>query len=210
MKKPLLVSITGGSGSGKSTIIEALKHAFPKIKPAVLSMDNYYLPKSEQLKDKKGIWNFDLPTAFNMEQWEKDVKAILSGKDVETKEYMFENFDRVPRFFKVRSAPLIIIEGIFVLAHHPIRDLIDYSIYVHADKKTRLDRRVKRDKALRGIKDEVIQHQWKEHVKPAHKKYVKIHRKDADIVIDNKQHFKDDLAHAIRDIAMKLECIANA
>ena len=210
MKKPLLVSIIGGSGSGKSTIIEELKHAFSGIIPAILSMDNYYLPKSQQLKDKKGIWNFDLPTAFDLERWERDVKAMLEGKDIELKEYMFENFDQEPQFFKVKSSQLIFIEGIFVLHHKPVAELVDYKIYVHADKKTRLGRRLERDSNSRGIEKDIILHQWNDHVKPAHKVHVKVHRKNANIVINNKDHFKEDLQQAVNDILSELEMIADA
>ena len=77
-------------------------------------------------------------------------------------------------------------------------------------KKTRLERRLERDSKSRGIEKEIILHQWKEHVKPAHKSYVKVHRKDSDIEIDNKNHFKEDLQHVIRDIAEKLEKVSDA
>jgi len=209
LKKRLLVSIIGGSGSGKTTIIEDLRKAFP-FEPSMLSMDNYYLPKSFQKRDENDIWNFDLPTAFNLDQFHEDVQKLINGDDIEVKEYMFENDKRAPEIFKINSSELIFIEGIFVLYDKRIREVVDHQIYIHANDEVRIERRLKRDSESRGLSAEMINYQWKNHVCPAHDLHVGIHKEGADTIIDNSENYKNDLVNCVAELKQKLEHIADA
>lgn len=209
MKKRLLVSIIGGSGSGKTTIMEELKNAF-SFQPAMLSMDNYYLPKSHQKRDENHIWNFDLPEAFDLDQFHKDVVSLVSGKSIELEEYIFENFEKTPEIFEIGSSEIIFIEGIFVLYDERIKNLVDLQIYIHANDEVRIERRLKRDSESRGLSAEMINYQWENHVCPAHELHVSKHKEAADILIDNSADYRKDLEKAVEILNERLEDIANA
>ncbi|MEM7161172.1 MAG: uridine kinase [Bacteroidota bacterium] len=209
MIKPYLISITGGSGSGKTTIIDKLRTSFD-FEPSILSMDNYYLPKSHQKKDHNDIWNFDLPSAFDLEAFYRDILDLLNGEMVSRDEYIFENFDQIPNSITTLPSPLLIIEGIFVLFEERIRELVDFEIYIHVDQDKRLKRRLKRDSESRGLSLEMIQYQWDNHVCPAHDKWVEPHRSNADIILNNTVDFGADLARCVELISEKLEDISQA
>jgi len=204
LKERLLVSIIGGSGSGKTTIIEKLRNAF-QFEPSILSMDNYYLPKSFQKRDEQNIWNFDLPEAFNLDQFHKDVISLLNGNNIEIEEYIFENFEKTPELFKIDSSALIFIEGIFVLFDERIRNLVDFQIYIHANDEVRIERRLKRDSESRGLSEEMINYQWKNHVCPAHDLHVAPHKETADFIIDNSTDFREDIENCIDFLKGKLK-----
>ena len=208
MKSPLLVSIIGGSGSGKSTIIEELKGAFDTFSPSVVSMDNYYLPHDFQRKDDNGIMNFDLPTAYNLDRFYADILSLMEGKGIQTEEYIFEDFGREAKTIKIASSPLIIVEGIFVLVDKRIRNLTDFQIFIDAHENTRLERRLLRDKKSRGLTPEIIRYQWNNHVLPAHGKYVEVNKNTADFVIDNSNDYSIDLKKCISFLKNRLESIS--
>jgi uridine kinase len=180
-----LIGITGGSASGKSLLIQTIRGRFSENQLCIISQDDYYKSLDQQKADDHGIHNFDLLESIDSEQMHKDLLLLGKGEEVIKKEYIFERKDKDAGFKVFKPAPVVIVEGLFIFAFPAISRLIDLSVFIDCDSEIRFERRLKRDVKERGIPEEKVMHQWKYHVIPAHKDFVKPYRKTADIVINN-------------------------
>ena len=133
MSEPIFIGICGGSGSGKTYLLDHLKSRF-NLDCSVCSLDDYYKQKEHQEKDANGVINFDLPTALNTKKLEQDLNTLKNGESIFQKEYHF-NTDKAPNIKEIKSAAIIIVEGLFVFEYDFVRALLDYSIYVKVDEK---------------------------------------------------------------------------
>ncbi len=187
--KPFLIGITGGSGSGKTTFIKELRQAFTEQQVCILSQDDYYFPREQQLTDDAGVKNFDLPRSIDKKSFKKDLEQLLSGKLVERMEYTFNNEKANPKMLRFESAPIIIVEGIFVFHFKKIRQLLDLKIFLHAKENLKVIRRIKRDQVERNYPIEDVLYRYEKHVLPTFERYIEPYMEDADIVVNNNQHF---------------------
>ena len=144
-----IVAITGGSGSGKSHFVRLLQNTLGE-KAIVLSLDNYYKPRHTQTKDENGIENFDLPSAFDSEKLLNDLHKLKAGESIVFKQYNYNNQEFILPDIEVKPAPILLLEGIFVLNYEPVSPLIDYKIFIEANPALSLERRLKRDLHERG------------------------------------------------------------
>ena len=112
--KPLIIGITGGSGSGKTTFIRQVKASFKKSEICIISQDDYYYPRADQKKDKKGIINFDLPSSIDKKSFNRDLKKLIRGESLIKDEYVFNNPKSQAKKITLNPAPIIIVEGLFV------------------------------------------------------------------------------------------------
>ena len=97
MAKPFLIGITGGSGSGKTTFLNAIKKQFNPEQVCIISQDDYYVPIEEQYVDEQGIENFDIPRSINKKAFRKDIEKLIAGEDVTIQEYTFNNKFKKPK-----------------------------------------------------------------------------------------------------------------
>ncbi len=186
-KKPYLIGICGGSSSGKTLFISKLKEQFSSAELCVISQDEYYKEKQYQTVDEKGVPNFDLPTAIDLEIFERDLKKILLGETVRKLEYTFNNPALSPRMLEFKPAPVVVVEGIFIFHYAEIFKQLDLSVFIHTKKALKLDRRIKRDAVERGYDLDHVLYTDKHHVKPSYQNYIKPFRHEADIVIPNNE-----------------------
>lgn len=187
--KPLIIGITGGSGSGKTTFIEYIRNRFGEEELCVISQDDYYRPREEQETDDQGVTNFDLPRSIDKKAFTKDVKRLLNGKVVKRLEYTFNNESIQPKMLVFRPAPIIIVEGLFVFHFRKMRDLLDLKIFLHAKENLKVIRRIKRDRVERNYPLEDVLYRYENHVLPTFERYIKPYMEEADVVINNNQHF---------------------
>ena len=185
-----LIGITGGSASGKSLLIQTLRELFSEQELCIISQDDYYKTLEQQQTDEHGVHNFDLLESIDSERMYSDLLKLAEGKEVVKKEYIFERTDKEAGNKVFKPAPVVIVEGLFVFAFPDISSLIDLSIFVDCDSDIRFERRLRRDVMERGIPQEKVLHQWKYHVIPAHKSFVKPYRNTADLVINNYNSMK--------------------
>ncbi len=190
MQPPLVIGITGGSGSGKTTFMRRLYDHFGAEKVCVVGHDNYYLPAARQQRDERGEINFDLPTALDREALLNDIQALINGRIVQRLEYLFEREDKEPGVVQLEPAPVLIIEGIFVLHFAEIRKLLDLSIFVHARETHKIIRRIKRDRIERHYPLDVVLYRYENHVLPTFDRYVKPYKESADLVVNNTDGFE--------------------
>ncbi len=187
--KPLIVGITGGSGSGKTTFIRQIRDSFTNDQLSILSQDDYYLPREVQKVDNQGITNFDLPGSIDKKRFRKDLEKLISGEDITIKEYVFNNESAAPKTLTIPSAPVIIVEGLFVFHYKKVRNLIDLKVFLQAKENLKVIRRIKRDRVERNYPIEDVLYRYQHHVLPTYEKYIRPYQDIADVVINNNDNF---------------------
>ena len=187
--KPLIIGITGGSGSGKTTFIRRLKERFTEAELCVISQDDYYRPRDEQKIDNLGVRNFDRPSSIDKKAFTKDIKRLVEGKEVLRQEYTFNNEKATPEMLCFQPAPIILVEGIFVFHFKKIRKMLDIRVFLHAKENLKVIRRIRRDKEERNYPLEDVLYRYEHHVLPTFERYIKPYMDEADIIINNNLHF---------------------
>lgn len=185
-----LVGVAGGSGSGKTTLVRALRDSLPPGAVCVVSQDDYYHPREAQAVDANGKVNFDLPTAVDLDGLARDLRALASGTPILRKEYTFNQAGREATLVEMQPAPVVLVEGLFVLHHEPVRELLDLRVFIEASEQAQLDRRLKRDARDRGYGAEEVMYQWEHHVLPAYRAYLLPYRHLCDLHVVNERGFE--------------------
>lgn len=189
MSKPYIIGITGGSGSGKTSFLKELTSSFSSTDICVISQDDYYKPKDEQVKDQLGIENFDLPRSINSYELVTDIIKLIAGEIVEREEYMFNNVDAKPKTLVFKPAPIIIVEGLFVFHFQEIRKLLDLKVFIHAKENLKVIRRIKRDRLERNYPLDDVLYRYEKHVMPTFEQYIAPYIDKADLIINNNTNF---------------------
>lgn len=184
-KQFYLIGIAGGSASGKTYLLEQIKSKFGEHEVCILSQDDYYRPKEEQLLDENGVINYDLPNSINEEKFLEDLQLLSSGETLYISEYIFNNPEKKSSVKQIKPAPIIIVEGLFIFHFLKIREKLHLKIFVEAKEEIKLFRRLQRDEMERGIPQATILYQWHQHVLPAYIRYLLPHREKADVVFNN-------------------------
>ena len=205
METPIIIGITGGSGSGKTTFIRAMRDKFSKAELSILSQDDYYFPKEKQTVDDQGVINFDLPESIDGAAFAEDIRRLKAGETVKRQEYTFNNEKAEASTVVCQSAPVILVEGLFVFHFSEIRRQMDIKIYVHADDVRKLKRRILRDRTERNYPLEDVLYRYEAHVLPAYRKYIEPYKETADIIINNNDHFGYGLELLEAYIARKVQ-----
>ena len=189
IEKQLIIGLCGGSGSGKSSLVQKIVNELNVGEFTILSMDDYYFNIEQQKKDENGFENFDLPTAIDINRIIEDIKKLKNGEVVELDEYTFNNPEASAKTKILKPNKIIIVEGIFLLYFHEVLELLDFSVYIDVDLDQQLKRRIKRDVKTRGYSEKQIKYQWEHHVLPCFTEYIKPYIKKADVVVDNNVDF---------------------
>lgn len=183
MKKPILIGITGGSGSGKSTIANELYEDFGGENIAMVQQDAYYKDQSHLTMDERTKTNYDHPKAFDNTLLVEHLKALKEGKAIQKPIYDFTIHNRAKETELIEPKEIIIVEGILILEDERIRDLLDIKIFVDTDADVRIIRRLLRDVEERGRTVESVVDQYLTVVRPMHTQFTEPTKKYADIII---------------------------
>lgn len=185
INQPVIISIAGGTGSGKSTFTNRLKATFGD-DISVLYYDNYYKCLDDLPLEERKKLNFDHPDAFETDLLLKHLQMLKEGKEIQCPVYDFTQHTRKKdEFITVKPNKIILLEGILVLSDKRLRDMADIKVFVEADADERILRRVIRDVKERGRDVEGIAKQYLTTVKPMHNLYVEPTKAFADIVINS-------------------------
>jgi uridine kinase len=183
MNKPLLIGITGGTGSGKSTVSKKILKSIHEKNVAIIEQDSYYKNQSHLSYEERVNTNYDHPFAFDNDLLVKHLKALLDNKTIEKPIYDFENHTRKDETITVCPKEIIILEGILILNDEEIRNLCDIKIFVDTDSDVRVIRRIERDIKERGRTLDSVINQYMTTVRPAHLQFVEPSKRYADIII---------------------------
>jgi uridine kinase len=179
----LLVGVAGGSGSGKSTIARSLVEALPTHHVTAIEHDAYYKDVSHLPYEERARINFDHPESLDNELFCEHLDALRAGRSVEKPRYDFATHTRTSQTDRLDPSPIIVVEGILVLALPAIRDRLDVKLYVDTDSDIRLMRRIRRDLEQRGRTFAQVRQQYYESVRPMHIAFVEPSKRFADIII---------------------------
>ncbi|MEM8889670.1 MAG: uridine kinase [Bacteroidota bacterium] len=185
MIKPYVMGICGGSGSGKTYLLNQLLSKLPADQLTLVSQDNYYLPYEKQDQDEEGLVNFDHPKSIDLELLHVDMMRILGGETVKIKEYTFNNPAHTAKDVIMAPAPLLILEGLFIYHLPKLRELIDLKVFVDAPEYLRLYRRLKRDEIERGYSNAAVLRDYERFVAPMYTEFVEPTKKYCDMIVLN-------------------------
>ena len=186
----LLVGVAGGSGSGKTTIARSIVETLPSHHVAAIEHDSYYRDLSHLSHDERARINFDHPDSLDSELFIEHLDALKAGRAVDKPRYDFARHVREAATDPMEPAPIIVVEGILVLALEAIRKRLDVKLYVDTDADIRLMRRIRRDLEHRGRTFAQVRAQYYETVRPMHMAFVEPSKRFADIIIPEGGHNK--------------------
>ena len=178
----LVIGIAGGTGSGKTTLMNNLIQRFAG-HVTILSHDNYYKRRDELTYEERCKINYDEPAALETDLMALHLDKLRHGETIECPVYDFTQHNRSNETITIVPKKVIIVEGILIFENKPLRELMDIKVFVDTDADVRLCRRIKRDVNKRGRSLESVLTQYQETVKPMHEKYVEPSKKYAHILV---------------------------
>lgn len=183
MNEPLFIGISGGSGSGKTTIVRRIFKEVPERSIAIIEHDAYYKDQSNITYEERCKTNYDHPFAFDTDLFVEHIKELKKGSVIQKPIYDYSIHNRKKETIKVEPKEIIIVEGLLVFYEERIRDLLDIKIFVDTDADIRILRRINRDMRDRGRSLESIMNQYMSTVRPAHEQFIEPTKKYADIIV---------------------------
>jgi len=206
MSKPYIIGIAGGSGSGKTFFLNCFLNHFKKEEVCLVSQDDYYIPVADNMTPEENkLYNFDLPHTIDRDHFIQDINKLIAGQSFTKKEYCFGNPNAVPKMLEIKPAPIIIVEGLFIMHFRDIAELLDLKIFIDADEDVALQRRLKRDLIERGYSQDDVMYKWINHVVPAYKEYLLPYMGECDKVIRNNSHVAEDIIAVTEEISEELK-----
>ncbi|MBC7567043.1 MAG: uridine kinase [Pedobacter sp.] len=200
--KPFIIGIAGGSGSGKTFFLNCFLHHFKNDEVTLVSQDDYYIPAGEMTQEENKLYNFDLPSTIDDEQFLHDIKQLVKGEVVYKKEYNFNNPLAIVKILEINPAPIIIVEGLFILHFKDIAVLLDHKVFIEADEPVALARRIRRDGLERGYPEDDVIYKWDNHVVPAYKEFLLPYKYDCHQVIINNFDTPEDIIKITDEISV--------
>ena len=205
MKDIIVIGVSGGSASGKTTVANRIKKEC-KDSVELLSHDFYYIPHDDLPIEERAKVNYDHPNAFDTQRLINDIKMLKQSIAIDRPVYSYTEHTRLAETVHVNPAKVIILEGFMIFENTELRELMDIKIYVDTDADERLIRRIIRDVNERGRSLESVIKQYSDTVKPMHEQFVEPYKKYSDIIIPRggmNDVAIDMLIHRIKAISME-------
>jgi uridine kinase len=178
-----IIGIAGGTGCGKTTVVRKIIQNLPAGEVAVIAQDSYYRDNSHiSLQERQKI-NFDHPDSLEFPLLVEHIKELKAGREIDQPVYSYLTCTREKETIAVKPRKVVIVEGILIYTHEPLRDILDLKIYVDADPDDRLSRVIHRDITERGRTVDVVLDRYHKTVKPMHLQFIEPTKRYADIII---------------------------
>ncbi|MCM6930299.1 uridine kinase [Enterococcus italicus] len=194
-KQPIIIGVTGGSGSGKTSVSRAILDHFPNHSIMMLEHDSYYKDQSSLSFDERLETNYDHPLAFDTDLLIAHLEQLLAYQAIDIPVYDYVAHTRSDQVVHQEPKEVIILEGIMILEDERLRNLMDIKIYVDTDDDIRIIRRIKRDMEERGRTLDSVIHQYLSVVKPMYHQFIEPTKRYADVIVPEggKNHVAIDL-----------------
>lgn len=184
----LIIGIAGGTGCGKTTVVNTILKELPADEVVVISQDSYYQDTSHLSYDERVKINFDHPRSIDFDLLVEHLNELKKGNSIEQPVYSFVQHNRTGDSILTKPRKVVIVEGILILTNPEIRELFDIKIFVHADSDERLIRRLKRDISERGRDINEVLDRYQTTLKPMHQQFIEPMKEYADIIIPNNKY----------------------
>ncbi|WP_438422605.1 uridine kinase [Aquimarina macrocephali] len=184
----LIIGIAGGTGCGKTTVVNQIVNELPENEVCVISQDSYYKDTSHLAYEERVKINFDHPQSIDFELLGQHLTALRKGETIEQPVYSFVEHNRTSETVSTAPSKVIIVEGILILTNPKIREMFDIKIYVQTDSDERLIRRLKRDIAKRGRDMDEVLDRYQNTLKPMHQQFIDPTKEFADLIIPNNNY----------------------
>ena len=181
--RPVVLGVAGGSGSGKTSVVDRIVADVGAARVAVLRHDRYYHDLAHLPMEQRARVNVDHPASFDDDLFVDHVESLVRGDAVDTPRYDYTTFTRVDDADRVEPRPVVLVEGILLFASPRIRQLVDVKVYVDADADLRLLRRLRRDVVQRGRTVDDVLTQYEATVRPMHLEFVEPSKRWADVIV---------------------------
>ena len=202
----LIIGIAGGTGSGKTTVVQKIVQSFTSGEVAVLSHDAYYYDNSHLSLEDRRKKNYDRPDAIEFDLMVRHVEALKQGRTIEQPTYSFITCTRQAETVTVEPKHVLIIEGILCLSDENLRNLMDVKVFVDCDSDLRLSRVIMRDIHERGRNVEQVLDRYEHTVRPSHLQFIEPTKRYADIIVPQggmNRKAIEILTHYIKQILKK-------
>ena len=186
-----IIGICGGSGSGKTTLVEAVRAHLSTNFVSIISQDSYYKNHDKLTFEERCELNYDHPNAIDYDLFVSHLNQLKAGKSIHSPIYSYSKHLRSDQFIEIFPKPVVLVEGILIFAHTPLREQFTTTIFIDAENNTRLRRRTVRDIQTRGRTVEEVKHRFEDTILPMHNAHIQPHKETSDYVFDNN---KDDLS----------------
>lgn len=183
MKQPLIIGIAGGTGSGKTTVVNKIINSLPAGEVAVLPQDSYYKDSSHVPVEERSKINFDEPDAIEWTLLVEHLKQLKEGRTIQMPTYSYLTCTRQPETVEVAPRDVVIVEGILVLTDPVLREMLDVKVFVDAEADERLIRVIARDCVERGRTPQMVLDRYQDVLKPMHEMYIAPSKKTADLIV---------------------------
>jgi uridine kinase len=203
-RSPFIISIGGGTGSGKTTLATVLLQRFAKDGACLIEQDSYYRDRSHLTVNERAALNFDDPEALENDLLLRHLENLIHGRAIEKPVYCFETHCRTSEGRTIHPTSVILLEGLFALRDPRVRLLANLKIYVEADADIRFIRRARRDVFERGRTTESVIDQYLKSVRPMHQLHIEPTKAYADLVLHNNGDVAEFLSQ-IEDVFSVLE-----
>lgn len=200
MKKPYLLGVAGGSGSGKTYFAQALVKELGAEICEVVYQDNFYFDQSRKFDHDGGSVNFDHPNSIDFGLLAQKLAELKSGKHIEIPIYDFVTHTRSEKTLPIKPKPIVIVDGILIFHYEPVRSLFDDLIFFETPEELRYQRRLERDVKERGRTAEGVRSQFLKQVKPMHDQFVGPSKTFAKTVVEDTGQFTDILKEVCRRV----------
>lgn len=184
----LMIGISGGSGSGKTTVVNHLLRRFTREEVQVISQDAYYHDRGHLTDAEKLRYNFDHPSAIDFELMVSHIRELQGGRSVNMPQYDYVTCSRLAETVLVKPAPVLLVEGILIFTFKSLREMLHMRVFIDAEPDERLIRVVGRDIRDRGRNVEDVFSHYKRFVKPMHRMFIEPSKRFADLVIPSGGH----------------------
>lgn len=182
-KKPIIIGVTGGSGSGKTTVSRSILDRLPNTSIMILQQDSYYKNQSHMTMEERKKINYDHPLAFDTDLLVEQLSDLLERKAIKQPVYDYKILTRSDKFIEQEPKDVIILEGILILDDERLRNLMDIKVFVDTDDDIRIIRRIQRDTKERARDLDSVINQYLATVKPMYHQFIEPSKRYADIIV---------------------------